>query len=292
MKEFLCTILIALGAHLAHAQAPVPLLWKVSDADNSLYLLGSFHMLKTTDYPVAASVDAAFNDASQVVFELSPQEVNDPALGSKLAALGVLAGGKTLQQSVSAKTWRKLQAFSAKNKVDLANFQNLKPWFVGLMLAVMGMQNNGFDPALGLDQQLMQRAVKEGKATQGLETGDMQIALFNNLSPKEQDQFLEEALDSGGRLKTEMQALHTAWRNADEKKLYQDVGLKMRRDYPELYESINRGRNKAWLPKLEALLKANQKDNVLVVVGALHLLGDDGVVKMLAAKGYKVERIK
>jgi uncharacterized protein YbaP (TraB family) len=292
MKKFLCTILIALGAHLAHAQAPVPLLWKVSDADNSLYLLGSFHMLKATDYPVAASVDAAFNDASQVVFELSPQEVNDPALGSKLAALGVLAGGKTLQQSVSAKTWRKLQAFSAKNKVDLANFQNLKPWFVGLMLAVMGMQNNGFDPALGLDQQLMQRAVKEGKATQGLETGDMQLALFNNLPPKEQDQFLEEALDSGGRLKTEMQALHTAWRNADEKKLYQDVGLKMRRDYPELYESINRGRNKAWLPKLEALLKANQKDNVLVVVGALHLLGDDGVVKMLAAKGYKVERIK
>jgi uncharacterized protein YbaP (TraB family) len=292
MKKFLCTILIALGAHLAHAQAPVPLLWKVSDADNSLYLLGSFHMLKATDYPVAASVDAAFNDASQVVFELSPQEVNDPALGSKLAALGVLAGGKTLQQSVSAKTWRKLQAFSAKNKVDLANFQNLKPWFVGLMLAVMGMQNNGFDPALGLDLQLMQRAVKEGKATQGLETGDMQLALFNNLPPKEQDQFLEEALDSGGRLKTEMQALHTAWRNADEKKLYQDVGLKMRRDYPELYESINRGRNKAWLPKLEALLKANQKDNVLVVVGALHLLGDDGVVKMLAAKGYKVERIK
>ena len=268
------------------------MLWKVSDADNSLYLLGSFHMLKATDYPVAASVDAAFNDASHVVFELSPQEVNDPALGSKLAALGVLAGGKTLQQSVSAKTWRKLQAFSAKNKVDLANFQNLKPWFVGLMLAVMGMQNNGFDPALGLDLQLMQRAVKEGKATQGLETGDMQLALFNNLPPKEQDQFLEEALDSGGRLKTEMQALHTAWRNADEKKLYQDVGLKMRRDYPELYESINRGRNKAWLPKLEALLKANQKDNVLVVVGALHLLGDDGVVKMLAAKGYKVERIK
>ena len=292
MKKFLCTILIAFGAHLAHAQAPVPMLWKVSDADNSLYLLGSFHMLKATDYPVAASVDAAFNDASHVVFELSPQEVNDPALGSKLAALGVLAGGKTLQQSVSAKTWRKLQAFSAKNKVDLANFQNLKPWFVGLMLAVMGMQNNGFDPALGLDLQLMQRAVKEGKATQGLETGDMQLALFNNLPPKEQDQFLEEALDSGGRLKTEMQALHTAWRNADEKKLYQDVGLKMRRDYPELYESINRGRNKAWLPKLEALLKANQKDNVLVVVGALHLLGDDGVVKMLAAKGYKVERIK
>lgn len=292
MKKILFTLLVALSAHFAHAAAPVPLLWKVSDADNSLYLLGSFHMLKPTDYPVAASVDAAFKDASQVVFELSPQEVSDPALGQKLAQLGVLSGGKTLQQSVSAKTWRKLQAYATKNNIEVANFQNAKPWFVGLILAVMGMQKNGFDPALGLDQQLMQRAVKEGKATQGLETGDMQLALFNDLPPKEQDQFLEEALDTGGRLKAEMQALHTAWRNADEKKLYQDVGLKMRRNYPELYESINRGRNKAWLPKLEALLKDNQKDNVLVVVGALHLLGDDGVVKMLAAKGYKVERIK
>lgn len=292
MKKILFTILITLGAHLAHADAPVPLLWKVSDADNSVYLLGSFHMLKPTDYPVAKNVDAAFSDSSQIYFELSPQEMSDPALGQKLAQTGVRTDGTTLQQSMSAKTWRKLQAYAAKNNIEVANFQNAKPWFVGLILAVMGMQKNGFDPALGLDQHFMGRAAQAGKPTQGLETGDVQIALFNDLSPKVQDQFLEEALDTGGRLKAEVQALHTAWRKADDKKLYQDMALKMRRDYPELYESINRGRNKAWLPKLEALLKDNQKDNILVVVGALHLVGDDGVVKMLADKGYKVERIK
>jgi uncharacterized protein len=292
MKKFAIALVIALGAHSALADAPVPLLWKVSDADNSLYLLGSFHMLKATDYPVAKSVDAAFEDAKQLYFELSPQEMSDPTVGVKLAQAGARADGTTLQQSVSAKTWRKLQAYAAKNNMSAANFQAAKPWFVGLILSINEMQKNGLDPALGLDQHFEDRAAKTGKPTQGLETVDSQIALFNSLNPKEQDQFLEEALDTSARIKAEIANLHTTWRKGDDVKLYQDIGLKMRREYPELYESFNRGRNRAWLPKLEALLRDNAKDNILVVVGALHLVGEDGVVKMLANKGYKVERIR
>jgi uncharacterized protein YbaP (TraB family) len=184
MKKFAIAIIIVLGAHFAHADAPVPLLWKVSDADNSLYLLGSFHMLKASDYPVAPSVDAVFQDASQLYFELSPQELSDPALGAKLTQVGVRNDGKTLQQSVSTKTWRKLQAYATKNNIEVANFQTAKPWFAGLVLTVMSIQKNGFDPALGLDQHLMGRAAKAGKPTQGLETFDFQIALLNELIPK------------------------------------------------------------------------------------------------------------
>jgi uncharacterized protein len=292
MKKFVLALVIALGAHSALAEAPVPLLWKVSDADNSLYLLGSFHMLKPTDYPVAKSVDAAFEDAKQLYFELSPQEMSDPTLGEKLAQAGARTDGTTLQQSVSAKTWRKLQAYAAKNNMSAANFQSLKPWFVGLILAITELQKNGLDTSLGLDQHFMQRAALAGKPTYGLETGDAQIALFNGLSPKQQDQLLEEALDTGAKMKSEIQALHTAWRTADDKKLYQDTALKMRREYPDLYLSLNLGRNLAWLPKLETLLRDNPRDNILVVVGAMHLVGEDGVVKMLANKGYKVQRLK
>ena len=292
MKKFAIAILIALGAHSAQADAPVPLLWKVSDADNSLYLLGSFHMLKATDYPVAKSVDAAFEDSNQVYFELSPQEMADPALGQKLAQAGARTDGTTLQQSVSAKTWNKLQAYATKNKISADNFQASKPWFVGLVVAISELQKNGLDISLGLDQHFMQRAAKAGKPTQGLETGDAQIALFSGLGAKQQDQLLEEALDSSAKIKAQIEALHAAWRKSDDKKLYQDTALRMRRDYPDLYVSLNRGRNLAWLPKLEALLKDNQKDNILVVVGALHLVGEDGVVKMLADKGYKVQRLK
>ena len=70
------------------------------------------------------------------------------------------------------------------------------------------------------------------------------------------------------------------------------MATEMREKFPELYQSINPERNKSWLPKLEAMLKDNKSDDVMVIVGALHLVGEDGVVKMLKDKGYKIERMK
>ena len=312
MKKLLLPLMIILGINVAFAEAPAslvttndkiadvkttlrppkPLLWKVSDANNSLYLLGSFHMLKETDYPLAKSTDLAFDDAEQLVFELSPEEMNNPALGQKMAQAATRTDGKTLQQSLSPETWKKFEAYATKNNLPVANFQGFEPWFVGLILNVTEMQKIGLKPALGLDKYFMDRAAKAGKSAKGLETGDSQIAIFDGMSAKQQEQFLDDALNESAEMKAKIEALHSAWRNADDKTLFNKMAAEMRKEYPELYESINPARNKIWLPKLEALLKDNDKDDVLIVVGALHLIGDDGVIKMLADKGYKVERMK
>lgn len=292
MKKILLPLILMLGTNVACAEAPKPLLWKVSDANNSLYLLGSFHMLKETDYPLAKATDAAFDDAEQMYFELSPEEMNNPTLGQKMAQAGTRSDGKTLQQGLSPETWSKLEAYATKNNFPVANFQNFEPWFVGLILNVTEMQKIGLNPALGLDKHFMDRAAKSGKPAKGLETGESQIAIFDGMNPKTQEQFLDEALSESAEVKAKIEELHTTWRNADDKTLFDKMGAEMRKEYPELYESINPARNKLWLPKLEALLKDNDKDDVLVIVGALHLVGEDGVVKLLTDKGYKVERIE
>jgi len=292
MKKILLPLIMMLGIGTASAEAPTPLLWKVSDADNSLYLLGSFHMLKADDYPLAKSTDAAFDDAEQLYFELTPEEMNNPALGQKMAQAGMYTNGKNLQQSVSPETWKKFEAYAAKNNLPGANFLGFEPWFVGLILSVTEMQKIGLDPALGLDKHFMDRAAKSGKPAKGLETGDSQIAIFDGMSPQQQEQFLLEALGDSAEIKAKMDDLHSAWRKADDKTLFDKMAMDMRKNYPELYQSINPDRNKAWLPKLEDLLKTNTSDDILVVVGALHLVGEDGVVKMLKDKGYKIERMK
>lgn len=274
-----------------NAAPPKPLLWKVSDANNSLYLLGSFHMLKTTDYPLAKSTDVAFDDAEQMYFELSPEEMNNPALGQKMAQAAMRTDGKTLQQSVSAETWKKFEASAAKNNLPAANFQGFEPWFVALILSVTEMQKVGLNPALGLDKHFMDRAAKAGKPAKGLETGASQIAIFDGMGVKQQEQFLQDALDESADMKKKIDELHSTWRNADDKALFNIMAKEMSQKYPELYQTINLDRNKAWLPKLEAMLKDNDKDDVMVVVGSLHLVGDDGVIKMLKSKGYKVERL-
>ena len=291
MKKILLPLILMISTNMAYAEAPKPLLWKVSDANNSLYLLGSFHMLKTTDYPLAKSTDLAFDDAEQLYFELSPEEMNNPALGQKMAQAAMRTDGKTLQQSLSAETWKKFEASAAKNNLPAANFQSFEPWFVALILSVTEMQKIGLNPALGLDKHFMERAAKAGKPAKGLESGDSQIAIFDGMSMKQQEQFLQDALDESADMKKKIDELHSTWRNADDKALFNIMAKEMSQKYPELYQTINLDRNNAWLPKLEAMLKDNDKDDVMVVVGSLHLVGDDGVIKMLKSKGYKVERL-
>lgn len=306
MKKILLPLLMIIGANFAYAEAskplvttsvktnttpPKPLLWKVSDANNSLYLLGSFHMLKPTDYPLAKSTDLAFDDAEQLYFELSPEEMNNPALGQKMAQAAMRTDGKTLQQSLSAETWKKFEALAAKNNLPAANFQSFEPWFVALILSVTEMQKVGLNPALGLDKHFMDRAAKAGKPAKGLETGASQIAIFDGMGVKLQEQFLLDALDESADMKKKIDELHSTWRNADDNALFNIMAKEMSQKYPELYQTINLDRNKAWLPKLEAMLKDNDKDDVMVVVGSLHLVGDDGVIKMLKSKGYKIERL-
>ena len=280
------------------ASAPVPLLWKVSDADNSLYLLGSFHLLKPADYPLSKDVDAAFADAESVVFEMSPEEMASPTLAMQMGQAALRTDGTMLDSELPSATAARLHAWLSANDADMQAsgvppqlLQNFEPWFVGLTISIIEMTHEGLDPKLGLDQHFAAAAKAAGKPTAGLETGAQQIAFLDGMGKDEQLQFLAETLDESGKGKRELQQLHGAWRTGDAATLWNGMAVDMKRQYPQLYRHINIERNDAWIPKLEQRLRDPGKDDTLVVVGTLHLLGSDGVVEKLRAKGYRVERI-
>lgn len=287
-----CLLTLTVAAGCARAEPPRPLLWKVSDADNTVYLLGSFHLLRPGDYPLAASTDLAFEDAESVVFELSPAEMNDPALGQLMGAAARREDGKRLQDTLSSDTWTRLEAWSARRGVPLENLQGLDAWFVGLTISLMEMQTLGLDPKLGLDRHFAQRATEAGKETEGLETGAQQIALFDGMDAELQQQSLEDVLLDAEKMEENINRLHDLWRRGDVEGMEAETNQRMRDEYPELYARINRDRNLAWLPVLKQRLDRGGKDeDVLVVVGALHLLGDDGLVHLMREAGYTVERL-
>ena len=275
----------------AAASAPVPLLWKVTGpGDSQLYLLGSFHLLRADDYPVAAEVDQAFAASRRVVFELSPQDMQSPDLTRKMLQAAMRTDGSELKRDLDAATWTKLQDYARANNLPLAQLQGMKPWFVGLTITLSQFAKMGLDPALGLDRHFMTRAADAGKPTSGLEDIDTQVAVLSGMSTQEQQQMVAEALEQAGQADAEGRKLHDAWRRGDDKLLWNAMAAEMRGAYPQLYKRINTDRNDAWVPKLEQQLKAGQ-GGTLVVVGTLHLLGEDGVVEKLRAKGYQVERI-
>jgi hypothetical protein len=136
----------------------------------------------------------------------------------------------------------------------------------------------------------MARAASAGKPTLGLEHGADQVALFVGMSAKEQAETLAEALQDAND-PTQFDRLHDYWRTGNDRALYGEMAADFRKQFPELYRRIDVERNDAWLPRLRAMLDNEHQRDTLVVVGSLHLLGDEGLVAKLRAAGYKVERV-
>ena len=275
---------------------PVPLLWQVTDADNSVYLLGSFHLLKPDDYPLSSDVNDAFADAEAVVFEMPPEEMNSPQLPVEMMQAAVRTDGTGLDSELPPDTAARLRDWQAANAAALQasgltpeRMQMFEPWFVGLMISMTEMTRQGLDPKLGLDEHFIDAAGIAGKRTGGFETASQQIAFLDGMDREEQLQFIDEAMTQSAS--GDLQTLHAYWRAGDAEAIWDEMGADMRDRYPKLYRHINVERNEAWVPKIEQMLADPGTDDTLVVVGALHLLGDDGVVEKLRANGYEVERV-
>lgn len=274
----------------ALAAPPEPPLWKVSGDGNSLYLLGSFHMLRPGDHPLAPPAQQAFDAATEVVFELAPEEATSPTLALAMLQAAQRRRAGTLEQDLGPALWGRLQAHVRVGGANLAQLSGFEPWFLGIMLSMTELQRQGFDPALGVDRRFMEAAALAGKRTGGLETAAEQIDALSGMELAVQVQMLEQTLDQIEAGPELAEGMYQAWRRGDVAQLWQQMGADLQREQPQLYRRINVVRNEAWLPQLEQRLRQGRGD-VLVVVGALHLLGSDGLVERLRAKGYRVERI-
>ena len=294
MKSALWLGLTCLAAGCASGTPSAPAIWKASDADNSIYLLGSFHALKAEDYPLSKSVMTAYADAERLAFEVAPHELQSPDLPARMQQAALLPDGQNLQALLPEASWRQLSAWSQANpSYPIASLDRLEPWFVAILVVNAQARAQGFEPGLGVDRQLMAAAGSAAKPAVGLEKAGQQIDLFDGMPLQAQQQLLQEALDADAAVNArDLEKLRRLWKSGDVPGLQRETVTRMRRDYPDLYRSVNVQRNRAWLPQIQAMLDGETDDDTMVVVGALHLLGDDGLVQLLRDEGYRVERLK
>jgi uncharacterized protein YbaP (TraB family) len=282
--------LIAALAQIApvHAQPPRNFLWKVSGKQSVIYLVGSIHLLTKDYYPLSPALDTAFKDSDLLVEETDLGELEAPASQIKLLTRGMLPANQSLEQVVSPSTY----ALVAKHVGDLGMpiepLKRFKPWMLAVMLVESEWQKAGFDASLGLDRHFHDRATVEGKMVQGLETVDYQLALFDDMTMAQQDRMLAESLKDVDSEQANALKLTDAWRAGEvatvERIVLSDVG-----DDPEMYQRLLVNRNRNWMPRLDSFL--SRAGHTFVVVGAAHLVGPDGLVTMLKAKGYKVDQL-
>ena len=262
--------------------------WKATRGQGAVYLVGSVHMLTTDFYPLAPALDAAFKDSDLLVEEADLAEMLSPNMQFSMLSKGMLPAGQSIDKVVSASTLALINQHTDTGLLPLEALKQFKPWFLAMTLEAMEWQSAGFDASLGLDKHFFDRAQAENKAIQGLETTDFQISLFDGLTMDQQDRFLAETLKGVDNEKASVARLTGAWKIGDVATVERLVLADVKSD-PVIYDRLLVARNRAWLPKIEALF--SRPRHAFVVVGAAHLVGPDGLVAMLKAKGYQVVQL-
>jgi uncharacterized protein YbaP (TraB family) len=262
-------------------------LWRVSKDDHSLYLLGSIHYLRRENFPLHKSIIDAFEASERLVFEIDLNRVSPDVAQRVTLEKAVYHDGQTLQQNVSQETYRLAEQHAAKLGINMKVMSPMKPWFVALTLVAIKFQQIGLEPNLGVDHYLAERAKSSGKSTSGLETLEFQIGLLDQLSKRDQESLLRETVVELDLLDANINKIVQAWLKGDDQSL-ESLLLAGMKQFPEVHEKIIVERNRRWVPQIEKILA--QDGGSMVVVGAAHLVGKDGVIEMLKARGYTLEQ--
>ena len=283
------TTAIAITMVLAAAAADAKTFaWKVAGKGGAVYLVGSVHLLSSDFYPLPPSLDAAYKDSDLLLEEVDMAELTDPTSQMALLSKGMLPSSTPLDTVISPATYALLTKRAEALGVPAAPFKMLKPWMAALTLVQLEWQQAGFDPQLGLDKHFYDRAKADGKTTQGLETSEYQVSRLDGLSMDQQERLLAESVKELDEERANMKKLVDGWRAGDVAAVERIVLSELKAE-PALYQRLLVERNRNWLPKIEALFARPRR--ALVVVGAAHLVGPDGLIAALKAKGYTVEQL-
>jgi uncharacterized protein YbaP (TraB family) len=287
--SLLFIFLFAVFAQDSLPQAKKSFLWKVQSKTNTVYVLGSIHYLKKETYPLDEKIEKAFDQSEILVVEADVANIRKEDI-QKLMENAFYAENDSLQKNLSVQTYglvkKKLEELGAS--LEVAN--KYRPWFLALNLVSLEALKLGFDPNYGIDRYFLEKAAERKKILE-LESLEYQFKLFSALSKKDQESFLLYILKDINVLERELDKLVKAWSAGDEK----DIELIMTKSVKEdkklvpIYEKLVIERNRKMVSKIEEYLK--QKETFFVVVGAGHLVGSQGIIRLLREKGFLIEQL-
>lgn len=291
VAAWLSTPIVACGEPptKAGSAAPQGSVWMVDSPDTGgrLYLCGTIHVLRSADYPLASAYETAYADSTRLLFELPPGSSGGSALSTRIQELGMLPPEQKLQDMVDKSTWERMEVWAASRKTPASRFSRYRPWFAAITIAAVEYAVLGAEPDRGVDTHFEERAAKDGKPGEGLETVDFQLNLFANLTAAQQEDLLRQTLAEVKSLPEEFKKMIDAWKEGDLETLRQMLYHEAER-YPDLMDLFLHDRNQAWLAKFEECLRKGE--HVMVLVGTGHLAGEKGVIALLRKRGHTVAR--
>ncbi len=264
-------------------------IWQIKSDNNTVYMMGSIHFLEESDYPLPEAFYATFEDAENVVFEINYDSTQTPAFQQVTLRKAFCPEGETFQTMVNDSTYDLTRKALLEFGTPLAQLQQFEPWFIAITMLSLELQFSGFDPKFGIDQYFFNKSKEEGKTILAFKTPEYQMDLLESLGGEDQEQFLIKTIDELNDMDTSFVDLVDAWKSADLEKIDELINAGFD-EYPELKQSLLIDRNHTWLDEIIGFI--NDKEDYLIIVGAGHLAGEEGLVNLLKDKGYSVVHVQ
>lgn len=266
--------------------APRPALWKVADADTTIYLFGTIHALPPGIEWLNGPVEQALQASGELVTEIP--ETDPATMQAAVMAHAMLPDGQTLRGLLSADDRARFEQAMTEFGLPVAAFDRFAPWYAAVALTAMPLAREGYSAQNGVEETIAAVAVKQGKPRAGLETAQAQLAMFASLPRDVQKRYLHEVLIGLPTLDTELQQMIREWSEGDADQLA--ALLNDDEDDPRMVEVLLTSRNRIWAQWLKTRL--DRPGTVFVAVGAGHLAGKDSMLDMLGKAGIAAERVQ
>jgi uncharacterized protein YbaP (TraB family) len=263
-----------------------PALWKIADADTTIYLFGTIHLLPQGLNWFQGPLADTFAKANELVTEIP--EIDPQTSQAVLMKRGILPAGQSLRDQMSPKQRKLFEQTLASFGLPPAAFDRFKPWYAAVVLSTLPLQRSGYSLANGVEADLARRNEALGRPRIGLETLDYQLSLFDAFTPKVQRRYLFEVIAALPQIDKEVNEMVEAWRIGDAAKLA--TLMNAEQDDPAMVAALLTNRNKAWAHWIKARLA--RPGVSFVAVGAGHLGGKGSVQDQLQALGLKSARVQ
>jgi hypothetical protein len=264
-------------------------LWKISKSGSEMFIGGTIHVLSASDYPLPVEFEQAYQQADMIVFETDLAAMAQPEAQQQLLQRVMYNNGKTLKDDLKAETYQTLVNYVASTGLMIESLNVFKPPMVMITLLMAELNRLGMADS-GVDSFFNNKATLDGKILGSLESLEVQLSVIENMGKGHENEMILSTIEEMKELPSIMYEMKQAWRTGNSTQL-EKIGIDdMKNEYPELYQLLLVDRNNAWMPRIEAFLKTAETEFILV--GALHLVGSNGIISSLISRGYTVELFK
>jgi len=262
--------------------------WKITSGSNTLYIGGTIHLLTPQDYPLPIAYEKAYQAADKVIFETNMETLSNPAFQKHMQTELSYSDDTTIDQVITPETYQSLKVYLSARQIPITAIQNLKPSALAISLSMIELKHLGFT-SQGVDQFYAQKALQDNKPRGWFEEPETQVKMLRGLNKQNGNDVINYTLAEIKNMPKTMNDLRKNWRNGDVESMANLELNDFKKDYPEVYQSLLVERNNLWMPQIEHML--NDTNVEFIMVGAMHLAGEDSILAKLKANGYQITNL-